>query len=76
MRKLILTVLGVIWVIVCLLPWVAMEPSLWRVPAAIGLTPFAVPALLFIWCLGDWPHTVRLMRALLPSPIVNAWDRT
>lgn len=72
----LLIIAGVVgWVALCLAPWVAMEPNVWRIPAAIGLAPFALPIVLFGW-FGEWGRSKGALRTLMPDFVIQAWDRS
>lgn len=75
MRKLLIIIAAIGWVAICLTPWVAMEPNIWRVPAAIGLAPVAVPVITFGW-LGGWHDTKKVLRTFMPGFVVRAWDNS
>lgn len=75
MNKLLIVIAVICWVALCLTPWVAMEPSIWRLPAAIGLAPFALPVIMFGW-FGGWHDTKKVLRMLMPGFVVRAWDNS
>jgi F0F1-type ATP synthase assembly protein I len=72
----LLIIAGVVgWVALCLAPWFAMEPNAWRIPAAIGLVPFAIPFVLFAW-FGEWERSKSVLRSFMPSFVTRAWDQS
>lgn len=75
MRRLLIMAMLIGLITLCLIPWVAMEPNFWRVPAAIGLAPFALPGILFVW-FGEWGHAKKLMRTFTPAFVARAWDNS
>ena len=74
MRKLQITLAASLLVILCLIPWIAMPPNLWRIPSGIILAPFFIPLGLLIWFFGDGPQVKRTLEALLPETLVRAWN--
>ena len=75
MTKTAIVVMLVGWIALCLAPWIAMEPNIWRIPAAIGLTPFAIPFELFAW-VGEWERSKSVLRSFMPRFVTRAWDQS
>ena len=63
------------WIALCLTPWIAMEPNIWRIPAVIGLAPFVIPLVLFAW-FGEWDRSKSALWAFMPRFVTRAWDRS